>query len=234
MKPQEFTSKLKDELGDDLKAGYLYGSSASADFDPKVSDYNVMLVVEERNMATLNKLAKVCKLWIRSGNATPLIFTEKRILNSLDVFPIEFFDIKRSYKVLFGEDFIKDLDIQKNNLRHQLENEFKGKLIHLSSAYLQTSGKPKAVAELMTATISSFVALFRGAIWLLTDAEDIPDKKVDVIKKATEILQIDSNSFAVALQLKNKEIKVSDVNVLSVFDEYITNVQIVADKIDSL
>jgi predicted nucleotidyltransferase len=234
MKIEEFTSKLKDELGDDLKAGYLYGSSASADFDPKVSDYNVMLVVEERNMATLNKLAKVCKPWISSGNATPLIFTEKRILNSLDVFPIEFFDIKRSYKVLFGEDLIKDLDIQKNNLRHQLENEFKGKLINLSSAYLQTSGKPKAVAELMTATISSFVALFRGAIWLLTDAEDIPDKKIDVIQKAADILQIESNSFAVALQLKNKAIKVNDINVLSVFDEYITNVQIVADKIDKV
>jgi hypothetical protein len=232
MKIEELTNRLESELGRDLKGVYLYGSSASSYFDPKVSDYNVMLVVEDRNMTTLNKLAHVCNPWIASGNAAPFIFTEKRILNSLDVFPIEFFDIKRSYKVLLGEDLIKDLDIQKGNLRHQLENEFKGKLIHLSAAYLTTSGKPKAVAELMMATISSFVALFRGAIWLLTGAEDVPDKKNDVLQKAAEILEIDSKSFELALQLKNKEIKFKDIDVFASFDEYITNIQIVADKID--
>jgi predicted nucleotidyltransferase len=95
MTPQELTSKLESDLGKELKAVYLYGSSASADFNPNVSDYNVMIVVEERNMATLNILAKVCKPWIAGGNPAPFIFTEKRILNSLDVFPVEFFDIKR-------------------------------------------------------------------------------------------------------------------------------------------
>ena len=234
MTPQELTNKLERGLGKALKAVYLYGSSATADFNPHISDYNVMIVVEERNMASLNMLAKVCKPWISGGNPAPLIFTEKRILNSLDVFPVEFFDIKRSYKKLYGDDLIKDLDIQKDNLRHQLENEFKGKLINLSATYLTTAGKPKAVAGLMTSTISSFVALFRGAIWLLSEKADVPERKSEVIQKASEILQVDAKPFLMALQLKNREIKFKSIDVDSLFDEYIHNIQIVADKIDKL
>ncbi len=81
---------------------------------------------------TLNDLKKV--------DIIPMIFTKGEIENALDVFPIEFLNIKKHHKLLYGEDIFKDIEVSKEKLRHQLEFEFRSKLFHLRQSYLKSDG----------------------------------------------------------------------------------------------
>lgn len=79
---------------------------------------------------TLNDLKKV--------DIIPMVFTKDEIKNAVDIFPVEFLNIKRHHKLLYGEDILKDIDVSKEKLRHQLEFEFRSKLIHLRQSYIKS------------------------------------------------------------------------------------------------
>ena len=99
--PEELTERLKETLGPNLKSVVLYGSAAADDRTRVFSDYNVLVVVGEMGLETLKHLGPIARKWGAAGNPTPLLFTEQRLRDAGDVFPIEFLDIKKkNYFVL--------------------------------------------------------------------------------------------------------------------------------------
>ena len=66
-----------------------------------------------------------------------MFLTRDYVLNSLDVFPIEFSEIKDQYKVIFGDDIFKDVEIPSKDVRLLCEQQVKGKLLHLRQAYVE-------------------------------------------------------------------------------------------------
>ena len=84
------------------------------------------------DLKTLDDLKKV--------DIMPMVFTKDEIKNAIDVFPVEFLNIKKHHKMLYGEDIFKNIEVSKEKLRHQLEFEFRSKLIHLRQSYLKSDG----------------------------------------------------------------------------------------------
>ena len=146
---EQLVEQLKKALPDGLKSVVLYGSAAAGDHVSKRSDYNVLVVTEQLGLSELKALSKPASAWVKAANPPPLLFTLDRLKKSSDVFPIEFLDIKETHKILFGEDFLQDIEVHTENLRLELEHELKGKLIQLRERYLLANGKPKQVIELM-------------------------------------------------------------------------------------
>ncbi len=95
-----------------------------------------------------------------------ILFTEEEIIRGVDVFPVEFLNIKHDYKIHYGEDIFKDIKISKKNLRLQLEFEFRSKLIHLRSDYLLSRDR-----ELESLILSAVPALspIMGGLGYLKD-----------------------------------------------------------------
>ncbi len=89
------------------------------------------------------RLIAVCKTLdldilrkLKQGKEFPLLFTKEELIRGVDVFPVEFLNMRHDYKIHYGEEILKDIKISKRNLRLQLEYEFRSKLIHLRSEYL--------------------------------------------------------------------------------------------------
>jgi len=99
----------------------------------------------------------------------PLVFTKEELTNGIDVFPIEFLNIKQHHTMIFGEDILKDIIISKANLRQQLEFEFRSKLIHLREQYLHFKGKD--IDNLILSAIPTLSPII-GALMFLGDKED--------------------------------------------------------------
>lgn len=95
---------------------------------------------ETRCLAVCNTLDFKTLSNLKKIHTVPMIFTREEIKNAIDVFPVEFLNIKRHHKLLHGEDIFKDIDVSKEKLRHQLEFEFRSKLIHLRQSYLRSDG----------------------------------------------------------------------------------------------
>lgn len=112
-------TKIKEILGEDLVtlAEYYTG-------DQK----RLIAVCKTLDLDNLKKL--------KQSKEHLLLFTEEEIIRGADVFPVEFLNIRHDYKIHYGEDILKDIKISKENLRSQLEFEFRSKLIHLRSEYI--------------------------------------------------------------------------------------------------
>jgi hypothetical protein len=102
----------------------------------------------------------------------PLVFTKEELTNGIDVFPIEFLNIKQHHTMIFGEDILEDIVISKSNLRRQLEFEFRSKLIHLRQQYLQFKGKN--IENLILSAVPTLSPII-GGLMFLGDMEDKED-----------------------------------------------------------
>ena len=122
---------LKNAFGDDLISVILYGSSLTSEYDPKRSDLNFLVVLSEEGIERLDRTHDLMAKWHKKKVATPLFLTKRYIESSLDTFPIEFPNIKRSHTLIMGEDVLQEVSFKKDFIRMQCERELKGKLLLL-------------------------------------------------------------------------------------------------------
>lgn len=169
-KGMEQAERLRDELarayGDDLVSVVLYGSAARGDFQPGVSDLNVLVLLRRADAAALRRGTEVAKRWAAQGNPPPLLLGAEEWRRSADVFPIEVSDIREAHRVLHGPDPFEGVSVDREHLRLQCENELKGKQIRLRERYLLLAGSPRELGEMLTASLSTFLALFRAVLRL--------------------------------------------------------------------
>jgi hypothetical protein len=232
MTPEKLTDELRQACPDGLKSVILYGSAAAGDHTGKQSDYNVLVVMEELGIDTLNALSKPAAAWSKAGNPSPLLFTEERLAQAADVFPIELLDITECRKVLFGADAVEGLNISKENLRLQIEHELRGALIQLRQRYLLTGGRRKAVAELMVDSLSTFLVLFRAALRLFE--EPVPQKKVQALEALAGHLSFDTGVFETVQALKEGSKKAKDEETEILFSRYLKTIECVIDAVDAV
>ncbi len=140
-------TKIKEILGENLVtlAEYYTGDET-----------NLLAVCNTLNFDELQKLKQLKEI--------PFIFTKEELIDGVDVFPIEFFTIRQHHKILSGEDFFNEMVISKKNMRHQLEFEFRSKLIHLRRQYLQL--KDRHLETLILSAVPTLVPIIGGLIYL--------------------------------------------------------------------
>lgn len=93
-----------------------------------------------------------------------LFLTKKSIINGTDVFPLEFYNIKTGREILYGQDIFKDLEFDKENIRRELEFEFRSKLLHLRQEYL--SLKENDIQKLIFSAIPTLTPILKGMAFL--------------------------------------------------------------------
>lgn len=231
MNPEKLVEELKLACPDGLKSVVLYGSAAAGDHVGTQSDYNVLVVTEDLDIGTLTAISKTAAAWAKVGNPAPLLFTAERLAKATDVFPIELLDIRECHTVLYGEDLVSGLEIDTKNLRLEIEHELRGKLIRLRQSYLLTQGKSKAVADLMTQSLSTFLVLFRAALRLFEDS--VPQKKFEALGKLSTHLKFDGSVFQNVQQLKDGSKKTKDVAIEDLFSTYLKTIECVIDAVDA-
>ncbi|HET6488547.1 MAG TPA: nucleotidyltransferase domain-containing protein, partial [Syntrophales bacterium] len=137
----EVVEDLKTAYGDGLQSIILYGSGARGDYVPGKSDINFLVVLDEKAVDDLERAHPLIHKWKKRAVAVPLIMTKAFIGSSIDVYPVEFLNMKRHYQVVQGEDVLRDLEFDRKALRLQCERELKGKLMLLRTGFLETAGK---------------------------------------------------------------------------------------------
>ena len=90
-----FADKLLAALGDNLKSITIVGSSLTDDFKSGQSDINTVVVLAKQTLASLNAIASMAKPMSRKKISPPLLMTASYIERSLDVFGVEFLELKQ-------------------------------------------------------------------------------------------------------------------------------------------
>ena len=96
----DLTERLKTALGDRLVSLILYGSAAMGDHLDRISDLNVLCVLERITTAELAKSEPVFRWWLERGNPAPLLLTREEVGTSADCFPMEYHDMREHRRVV--------------------------------------------------------------------------------------------------------------------------------------
>jgi hypothetical protein len=210
---------------------YVTGSAVTPDFRESTSDVNSLIVLNDLHFEFFKFLAPLGKKFKSQRIAAPLVMTPSYIRDSLDVFPIEFLELRLIHKTALGPDIVQDLEIDPVLLRLQCEREIKTRIIGLWNGYISSTGETDMIAHLLYRSIKGCMPLFRSIVFLL--GKQPPIKKMDVIDAINENTGIDKDVLIKALLLKESPIKNRE-ELLSLFERYYGNLETVAGIVNAL
>jgi hypothetical protein len=208
------------------------GSALTDDFDPKKSDINSVFILNKMDLKFLEQLAPLGKKYGKKGVSAPLIMTPEYIMKSLDVFPLEFLNIKLLHKTVFGEDLFQDLVINQSDLRLQCERELKIRMIGLRQGYISSAGDKKLLAKMFADSFSGYIPLFKGII--LISGKEPPLKNEDVLKVLESISGVDTGVFKQVLEQKRHKTKLTLDQLNTIFESYYKAIEKLGDMTDAI
>ncbi len=227
-----FVEELLRDRGAQIQSIHIVGSCLTVDFDEKRSDINSVVVLNAMDFAFVKFLAGIGNKHKKKGVAAPLIMTPEYISSSLDVFPVEFLELRFIHKTVYGPDVFKDLEIDRGCLRLQCEREMKTKLIMLRQGYISALGDRTLIENLITGSVTGCVPVFRAILHLLN--APAPKARLSVVAALRNLTGIESKAFEQALMLKGGRMKPSGVELNVLLEEYYSAVEKTGNAIDEL
>ena len=225
--------KLRDAHGDNLASIVLYGSIAAGDHIEQHSDHNLLIALNRITSEDLRLSQNAMRDWLKSGQPTPVYFTVEELKRAADVFPIEFLQMEKARRVLFGRDPFEFVEISQANLRHQTEYELRTKLIQLRRLYIPASTSVEKLSALMSDSLASFAALFRAV--LILHGQEPPVSKADSVRATARLLGLDESPFEQILELRSKGSKtLTEAAANNIFSAYLSQIEQVIEAVDRI
>ena len=152
---------LDDRTGGGLVMAALYGSAARGDFDSEQSDANLLLVLADPGPDTLDRVAGLLQEARLRFRCAPFVVGREEIRSSLDVFAVKYSEIRRSYRLLRGEDLLAGLSPDPAHVRLECERELRNLTLKLRRAYLAFRPNAPALVGALHRFLPQFLSILR-------------------------------------------------------------------------
>jgi nucleotidyltransferase-like protein len=228
----EFVGRLVDAAGANLKSVILYGSAAAGDYIPEHSDLNLLCVLDETSFATIEALGPVVEWWGKQKHHPPLLMSTEELRRGADVFSIELLDMQQNYKVVWGADLLKGMEIPMRLHRAQVEYELREKTILLRQRLLVMAGDAGAKWELLLRSLPAFATLARHA--LIAMGEKPPASKREAVEKLGAKTGFDASAFSQLFDLRERKVDRKTVSVDELFGRYLKTVERMTAVVDAM
>jgi hypothetical protein len=227
---EQLVTQLRAVHGEALRAVVLYGSAASGQHIARRSDYNVLVLLDEIDVATLARDAQIARAWGEAGNPPPLTLTDEEWGASADIFPMEYSDILEQHRVLHGELPLSGITVDRAHLRLQVEQQAMGKLIQLRQGIMAAGGDRKRQLELLSRSLSTFMVLFRAVARL--HGERPPADYEPLVARVASLAALDGAPFARVVRHVRAAQPIPDAEVAGVLAGYLEGAQRLVTHID--
>jgi hypothetical protein len=226
----DLVTQLRSAYGTHLSAVVLYGSAAAGEHIAKQSDYNVLLLLERLDPSTLAAASSVAQAWRDAGNPPPMTMTMNEWRNSSDAFPMEYADILERHRVLYGTPPFEGISVSRENLRLQLEQQVMGKLLQLRQSALLAGTDGKRQAELIGASLSTMMVLFRAVLRL--NGERPPMDNAALAERVAQLAGIDATPFVRAVRHVRGHDRLGGGEAKEVLPGYLAGIEGLRDYLD--
>lgn len=227
-----FVDELKKILGENLVTIMIFGSQALVEPEKLSSNINLMVVLDHLTADELRSISKPVKKWVKAKNPVPVIMGKAEWYSSFDVYALEYTDIKEKYRIVYGEDLAKDINVDKHYLRLQCESELKSLYLKYRNHYLlniNSAGEMKKIADNV---IKTLLVILRGVIRL--KGELVPESSEYIILQASNYMDIDSNFLIHMANVREKKDVYSNNEIMEVSDKLVTVLQDILRQLDAM
>ncbi len=227
----QFVNLIKENFKDNLLSVILYGSILGENFIKGVSDINLLIILKEADSNQITDFGKTAFKTIQRYNITPLILTRDEFINSADVFPLEYMDIKERNRVIYGIDETQNLELTGKNLRHQVEAGLRGSLIRLRQIMVASRGKDSVLKGFFKIWIGPLLSMFRGLIRLKGEKAASLSHE-EVVKKVSVLYSVDTEIFNNLLQIRKSTQKLKYKDIIVDVHRVLKDIIRIVDKLN--
>jgi hypothetical protein len=228
----DLSGRLKTAFGERLVSVILYGSAARVDRVDRVSDLNVLCVLDRITTAELAKSEPVFRWWTERGNPPPLLLTAEEVNTSTDCFPMEYHDMREQRRVLYGSDVIESLQVENSAYRAQVEHELRAKQIRLRQKAAESLTQADRLLKLLTQSVSTFCVLGRHA--LILSGNHPRFKKVEIVAGLESVMGRKLESFRAILAARETGKLAAGQTPMAALEEYLSETDALVRFVDGL
>lgn len=192
-KAEKVAAQIANDLGENMKSVVLFGTAIRGGYAPAHQEVNIMVMVEDASTQAIRPIEEPLAAWVKKGNSAPLIFERSEWEGSTDVFPIEIEDMREAHKLVSGTDPFEGVVTNRDDLRHELEREVRGKLLQLRAQHAAFAPNGGALTRLLIESASTFFVLMRALVRL--EGETPEAKPARLVEQAASIAGLDAGAF---------------------------------------
>lgn len=192
-KAEKVAAQIANDLGENMKSVVLFGTAIRGGYAPAHQEVNIMVMVEDASTQAIRPIEGPLAAWVKKGNSAPLIFERSEWEGSTDVFPIEIEDMREAHKLVSGTDPFEGVVTNRDDLRHELEREVRGKLLQLRAQHAAFAPNGGALTRLLIESASTFFVLMRALVRL--EGETPEAKPARLVEQAASIAGLDAGAF---------------------------------------
>ncbi len=229
---QLWLAPVQQRLGEHFLSAYITGGALNEGFDPSARHVNVLVVTRELPLSLLDPVAAAVPVSNKPPHIDPLFMTMQQAQRSLDVFPIEWLDLKERHWRLEGVDLFDTLEVPQTYLRLQVEQELRGKHLRLAQEYLTGAAHPERLHASLARLASGFHTLFRSLIRLHGEAP--PASLERVIERVAEIHDLDAHALMGAHRLRAQRKHPGADETRATFKAFLAQVEQLTSAVDAL
>jgi hypothetical protein len=219
--------------GTRLSAVVLCGDAAAPNYIPGKTRLELAVVVDAVSADVLRDTANLLGFRARRRVAPPLLFDAAYIRSALDVFPLEFLDLSDRHVLLHGtDDPFFELEFEREHMRLQVEQQLRGKLLHLWEAYLVARGSRWRVRRMLIQTPAAFEMIARGILYLT--GADRPTDPFGLLDEVAGSIGIALPTLARLERVRAGTEKLPGAEVEATFANYLDEVRSLVKGVDQL
>ncbi len=181
-----FTGKLAEVYGPELRSVLLYGSVPRGDAVPGTSDINLLVVVDRIHLPDLERITPLARQWLVDERCAPMLIGAEDWPRAGDAFAIEVSEMHDHRQLLFGDDPLTGVAVNRAALRNQAEHELRGRLVQLHETLMLAAMEPERVGGILVAALPSFATYFRVALRLA--GRTAPARMEDAIRDVASLV----------------------------------------------
>jgi hypothetical protein len=223
---------VREALGSEFLAAYVTGSALLQGFDERRSRVNVLLVSRSLNLDVLDAVRQKLPEDHKPPHFHPLFVTQRQIEKSLDVFPIEWIDIKENHLLIEGHDVLSGIEVPRGNLRLQLEHDLRARLVALRQAYLANPKHPEELGAVLRAAASGFATLCRTLLRLR--GESPPADAPKVIERIADLFGLSAEGLLAAHLVRYGEHHHKGHELLGFYRRFLVEIERLVNAIDEM
>jgi len=214
---------VKKKGGDRIQSVLLYGSVARGDYMQAHSNINILLVLTMCNVELLQEIGSWHRRWGKQGMVAPLVLTERELSQSLDVFPLEYFEIKEHHLLLAGRDPFLSLPINEDNLLIQCRQGIIGNLFLVRQRFIEGVARPEAIRTLLPISLTALVPCLRGLFRLMGYSSG--GTTAAFLQHLSDQLSIETKALQEVLNMKQGLSTPGTIELPRLYERYLETVQ---------
>ncbi len=226
----KFLEDLKFNLGDNLVSVFAFGSQANVE-DAK-NNLNLMIVTNQLTAENLYAISKPVKKWVKAKNPLPVVMNRDEWYSSFDVYAIEYSDIKENYKLIYGEDLVPSICVNKYFLRLQCESELKNLLLKYKNNFLMNIKSDREMKKVLNNVIKTLLVIFRSVLRLHDSA--VPYRAVDIIEFVSNYLSFNKIVMTKLAKVKYENDDYTKQELIFIEAELLKDIQSLLKQVDAM